>query len=57
MRQVDIALEKLLVSAFNARKDLHAGQEDSGIDELSLKHSAARAAVPANRASHIGWML
>jgi ParB family transcriptional regulator, chromosome partitioning protein len=35
MHQVDIALDKLLVSAFNARKDLQAGQEDSGIDELA----------------------
>lgn len=35
MRQVDIALDKLLVSALNARKDLQAGQEDSGIDELA----------------------
>jgi ParB family chromosome partitioning protein len=35
MRQVDIALDNLLVSTLNARKDLHAGQEDSGIDELA----------------------
>lgn len=35
MQQVDIALEKLLVSELNARKDLQAGQEDSGIDELA----------------------
>lgn len=35
MRQVDIALDKLVVSSLNARKDLHAGQEDSGIDELA----------------------
>lgn len=35
MRQVDIPLEKLLVSALNARKDLHAGQEDSGLEELA----------------------
>ena len=35
MRQVDVALDKLVVSALNARKDLHAGQEDSGIDELA----------------------
>ncbi len=35
MRQVDIALDKLFVSTLNARKDLHAGQEDSGIDELA----------------------
>jgi hypothetical protein len=34
IHQVDIALDKLFVSALNARKDLHAGQEDSGIDEL-----------------------
>jgi ParB/RepB/Spo0J family partition protein len=35
MQQIDIALDKLLVSALNARKDLQAGQEDSGIDELA----------------------
>lgn len=35
MRQVDIALDKLLVSTLNARKDLLAGQEDSGIEELA----------------------
>lgn len=35
MQQVDIALDKLFVSALNARKDLQAGQEDSGIDELA----------------------
>jgi ParB/RepB/Spo0J family partition protein len=35
MRQVDIPLDKLLVSALNARKDLTAGQEDSGIEELA----------------------
>ena len=35
MRQVDIALGKLLVSELNARKDLQAGQEDFGIDELA----------------------
>jgi ParB family chromosome partitioning protein len=35
MRQVDISLDKLLVSELNARKDLRAGQEDSGIEELA----------------------
>jgi ParB family chromosome partitioning protein len=35
MQQIEIALDKLLVSALNARKDLQAGQEDSGIDELA----------------------
>lgn len=35
MRQVDIPLDKLLVSTLNARKDLHAGQEESGIEELA----------------------
>ena len=35
MRQMTIALDRLIVSALNARKDLHAGQEDSGIDELA----------------------
>jgi ParB-like chromosome segregation protein Spo0J len=35
MQQIDIALDKLLVSELNARKDLQAGQEDSGIDELA----------------------
>ena len=35
MRQVDIPLEQLTVSALNARKDLQAGQEDSGIEELA----------------------
>jgi len=35
MQQIDIALDKLVVSALNARKDLDAGQEDSGIDELA----------------------
>jgi ParB/RepB/Spo0J family partition protein len=35
MQQIDIALDKLLVSALNARKDLQAGQDDSGIDELA----------------------
>lgn len=35
MRQVDISLKKLLVSVLNARKDLSAGQEDSGIEELA----------------------
>jgi ParB family chromosome partitioning protein len=33
MRQVDIPLDALLVSVLNARKDLSAGQEDSGIEE------------------------
>lgn len=35
MRQMDIPLEKLIVSDLNARKDLHAGEEDSGIEELA----------------------
>jgi ParB family chromosome partitioning protein len=35
MRQIDISLDKLFVSALNARKDLRAGQEDSGIEELA----------------------
>jgi ParB family chromosome partitioning protein len=35
MRQIDIPLEKLYVSGLNVRKDLQAGQEDSGIDELA----------------------
>lgn len=35
MRQEDIPLDQLIVSALNARKDLHAGQEDSGIEELA----------------------
>ena len=35
MQQIDIALGKLVVSALNVRKDLHAGQEDSGINELA----------------------
>lgn len=35
MRQIDIPLDHLIVSALNARKDLHAGQEDSGIEELA----------------------
>lgn len=35
MRQVDIPLNKLIVSSLNARKDLLAGQEDSGIEELA----------------------
>jgi ParB/RepB/Spo0J family partition protein len=40
MKQMNIALEMLVVSKFNARKDLQAGQEDSGIDELasSIRH-------------------
>jgi ParB family chromosome partitioning protein len=35
MRQVDIPLNKLIVSTLNARKDLSAGQEDSGVEELA----------------------
>jgi len=35
MRQIDIPLEKLVVSDLNTRKDLRAGQEDSGVDELA----------------------
>ncbi|HYX09283.1 MAG TPA: ParB/RepB/Spo0J family partition protein [Bacteroidales bacterium] len=35
MNTIDIPLSKLEVSAFNTRKDLDAGQEDSGIQELS----------------------
>ena len=35
MRQLDIPLDKLFVSKLNARKDLKAGQEDSGIEELA----------------------
>jgi ParB family chromosome partitioning protein len=35
MRQVDIPLNKLIVSTLNARKDLSAGQEDSGLEELA----------------------
>ena len=35
MRQIDIPLNKLIVSTLNARKDLSAGQEDSGIEELA----------------------
>jgi ParB/RepB/Spo0J family partition protein len=35
MRQKDIPLDQLIVSALNARKNLHAGQEDSGIEELA----------------------
>jgi ParB/RepB/Spo0J family partition protein len=35
VRQIDIELNKLVVSELNARKDLHAGQEDSGINELA----------------------
>jgi ParB-like chromosome segregation protein Spo0J len=35
MRQLDIPLAQLIVSKFNARKDLGAGQEDSGIAELA----------------------
>ncbi len=35
MRQEDIALNKLFVSDLNTRKNLQAGQEDSGITELA----------------------
>lgn len=35
MQNVVIPLDKLLVSNLNARKDLRAGQEDSGIEELA----------------------
>jgi ParB family chromosome partitioning protein len=35
MRQIDVSLDKLVVSKLNARKDLQAGQEDSGIEELA----------------------
>jgi ParB family chromosome partitioning protein len=35
MRQVDIPLNKIIVSPLNARKALSAGQEDSGIEELA----------------------
>jgi ParB family chromosome partitioning protein len=35
MRQMEIPLDHLIVSDLNARKDLHAGQEDSGIAELA----------------------
>ncbi len=35
MRQIEISLAKLIVSDLNARKNLHAGQEDSGIEELA----------------------
>jgi ParB family transcriptional regulator, chromosome partitioning protein len=35
MHQIDIALDKLFVSALNARKDLQVGQEDSNIDDLA----------------------
>lgn len=35
MRQMEIPLTRLVVSDLNARKDLHAGQEDSGIEELA----------------------
>ena len=35
MHQMNIPLGQLIVSALNARKDLHAGQEDSGIEELA----------------------
>jgi len=35
MRQADIPLNKLFVSDLNTRKDLQAGQEDSGLGELA----------------------
>jgi ParB/RepB/Spo0J family partition protein len=35
MRHMNIALDRLAVSTLNARKDLQAGQEDSGIEELA----------------------
>jgi ParB family chromosome partitioning protein len=35
MRQIDIPLNKIIVSPLNARKDLSAGQEDSGLEELA----------------------
>lgn len=35
MKQIDIPLDRLTVSKLNARKDLHAGEEDSGIGELA----------------------
>jgi len=35
MRQLDIPLQSLFVSDLNTRKDLRAGQEDSGIKELA----------------------
>ncbi|HZP93043.1 MAG TPA: ParB/RepB/Spo0J family partition protein [Burkholderiales bacterium] len=35
MRQIEIPLDHLTVSHLNARKDLHAGEEDSGIEELA----------------------
>ena len=35
MRQMEVPLARLVVSDLNARKDLHAGQEDSGIEELA----------------------
>jgi len=35
MRHLNIALDRLAVSTLNARKDLQAGQEDSGIEELA----------------------
>jgi ParB family chromosome partitioning protein len=35
MQQMNIPLERLVVSALNARTDLIAGQEDSGIEELA----------------------
>jgi hypothetical protein len=48
MQQVGIALDKLLVSALNARKDLQAGQEDSGIDELASSIRQQRFPVSPN---------
>ena len=35
MKQVEIPLDALTVSNLNARKDLQAGEEDSGIEELA----------------------
>jgi len=35
MRHMNIPLDRLAVSSLNARKDLQAGQEDSGIEELA----------------------
>ena len=46
MRQVDIPLDKLLVSVLNARKDLSAGQEDSGIEELAWRAISERYCRP-----------
>ncbi|MFZ1992003.1 MAG: ParB/RepB/Spo0J family partition protein [Alphaproteobacteria bacterium] len=35
MRQIELPLSKLVLSSLNVRKDLDAGQEDSGIEELA----------------------